>query len=300
MMLLPARLRIINMEARVAGPVLMLLAALLFTIMSVLVKLMPQNYTVWHLGFVRCFGGLMALLISAGFSGRGTRSNPFSGNNIPLLIMRGCVGSIAFFCVVTSVRILPVSTACVLFYAYPVFAALFGFIIYRETINIRQVGCVTLLVAGIVVLFDFNLTGNTYGQIMAIIGALFAGLTVTLIRSLIAKNGPAIIYLYFCTMGTLLTLPAFIMNPLIPASAMEWAMILGIVCTSLGAQLIMNQGFYYCKGWEGAVYMSGETVFTAIVGIMFLNDPASWRFFAGAMLIVGSGLALSKLGQRTP
>lgn len=296
--LLPARL--INMEARVAGPILMILAALLFTMMSVLVKLMPQGYTVWHLGFVRFFGGMTALVISAGFPGKSARRNPFDGHNIPLLILRGCVGSIAFFCVVTSLRILPVSTACVLFYAYPVFAALFGFIIYKETINIRQMGCVALLIAGICVLFDFNFTGDTYGQIMAIIGALFAGVTVTLIRSLRAKNSPAVIYLYFCTMGTLLTLPAFIMNPLNPASLMEWAMILGIVCTSLGAQLTMNQGFFFCKGWEGAVYMSSETVFTAIVGIMFLNDPATWRFFAGALLIVGSGLALSRLGQRAP
>lgn len=300
MIRLPARLRIINMEPRVAGPVFMLLAAFLFTIMSVLVKLMPQNYTVWHFGFIRFFGGMTVLVISAGFPGKGTRRNPFSGHNIPLLILRGCFGSIAFFCVITSVRILPISTACVLFYAYPVFAGLFGFIIYGETINIRQIGCVTLLVAGIIVLFDFSFTGNTYGQIMAILGAVFAGVTVTLIRSLRAKNGPVIIYLYFCTTGTLLTLPAFIMNPIDPSSALEWAMILGIVFTSLGAQLLMNQGFFFCKGWEGSVYMSSETVFTAIVGIMFLNDPATWRFFAGALLIVGSGLALGKLGQRTP
>jgi drug/metabolite transporter (DMT)-like permease len=297
---LSARLRMNNMDARVAGPVLMLLAAFLFTIMSVLIKLMPQNYTIWHFGFIRFFGGMTVLLISAGFSGQGTRCNPFAGYNIPLLIVRGCVGSIAFFCLLTSIRILPISTACVLFYSFPVFAALFGFIIYKETITIRQMGCVMLLVVGIGVLFDFNFTGSTYGQIMAIIGALFAGLTVTLVRSLRAKNGPVIIYLYFCTMGTILTLPAFIMNPIYPASALEWAMILGIVCTSLVAQLIMNQGFYFCKGWEGSVYMSSETVFTAIVGIMFLNDPTTWRFFAGALLIVGSGLVLSKLGRNKP
>ena len=133
---------------------------------------------------------------------------------------------------------------------------------------------------------------------MAILGALFAGLTVTLIRSLRAINGPVVIYLYFCTMGTLLTLPAVIMDPLWPKTIMEWGMILGIISTSLGAQLVMNQGFYFCKGWEGAVYMSTETIFTAIVGIFFLNDPATWRFFIGALFIVGSGLILSKLGQQ--
>lgn len=298
MTFLPAGLQKQNMQPATAGTLLMLIAAFLFMVLSVLVKFMPENYTVWHIGFVRFFGGMIVLAASSLSPVSGLRRNPYSGHNIPLLILRGCTGSIAFFFVITSVRILPISTACVLFYSYPVFAALFGFLIYKERITIYQMGCVLVLIIGIVVLFDFNLTGNTYGQTMAVLGALFAGVTVTLIRSLRAKNGPVIIYLYFCTMGTLLTLPAVIMNPIWPASIMEWSMIAAIILTSIAAQLFMNQGFYFCRGWEGAVYMSTETVFTAVVGIFFLNDPATWRFFAGALLIVGSGLMLSRMGKK--
>ena len=277
------------MESSIVGPLLMLFAAVLFTLMSTLVKLMPQGYTVWHLGFVRCFGGMVVLLIFFA-----NKKNPYKGHNIPLLILRGAT---AFFAVVTAVRILPISTAIVLFYAYPLFAALFGIMIYKEKISLYQAGCMAVLIAGVAVLFDFQLTGNVYGQIMAIAGAFFAGLTVTLIRSLMEKNGPVIIYLYFCTVGTLLTLPKFLMEPIIPTSALEWAMIFGIVVFSVLAQLLMNQGFFFCKGFEGAAYMSGETVFTAIVGILFLNDPVSWRFLVGGVLIVGSGFALNWIGR---
>jgi drug/metabolite transporter (DMT)-like permease len=289
--------RIINigyriMESPVAGPLFMLSAAVLFTLMSTLVKLMPQEYTVWHLGFVRCFGGMVVLLIFFA-----NKKNPFNGHNIPLLILRGATGAMAFFAVVTALRILPMSTAIVLFYAYPLFAALFGVMIYKEKISFHQAGCMAVLVAGVMVLFDFRLTGNAYGQIMAIAGAVFAGLTVTLIRSLMGKNGPVIIYLYFCTVGTILTLPKFLMAPVIPTAPLEWAMIFGIVVFSVFAQLLMNQGFFFCKGFEGAAYMSGETVFTAIVGILFLNDPFSWRFLVGGILIVGSGLALNWIGK---
>jgi len=268
----------------------MLSAAIMFTLMSILVKLMPLGYTVWHLGFIRCFGGMLVLLL---FFGR--KKNPYKGSNIPLLILRGCSGAIAFFSVVTAVRILPISTAIVLFYAFPVFAGLFGFLIYKEKITFFQASCMAALMAGVTVLFDFRLTGNGYGQIMALVGAVFAGLTVTLIRSLIKKNGPVIIYLYFCTMGMLLTLPSFIMTPIIPASSLEWAMIIGIVITSVIAQLLMNKGFFFCQGFEGASYMSCEVLFTALAGILFLNDPVNWRFFVGGFLIVGSGLVLNRL-----
>ena len=268
----------------------MLSAAVSFTFMSILVKLMPDGYTVWHLGFIRCFGGMLVLLI---FFGR--KKNPYKGYNIPLLILRGCSGAIAFFAVVTAVRNLPISTAIVLFYSYPAFAGLFGFLIYKEKITFFQAVCMAFLILGVAVLFDFSLTGSGYGQIMAIVGAVFAGLTVTLIRSLIKINGPVIIYLYFCTMGMLLTLPAFLMTPIIPASALEWTMVIGIVISSVAAQLLMNKGFLFCQGFEGASYMSCEVLFTALVGILFLNDPVNWRFFVGGILIVGSGLALNRL-----
>lgn len=124
--------------------------------------------------------------------------------------------------------------------------------IYKEKITFFQAGCMAILVIGVTVLFDFKLTGSGYGQIMAIVGAVFARLTVTLIRSLIKNNGPVIIYLYFCTMGMLLTLPIVLLTPIVPAFSFECAMIVGIVITSVTAQLLKNQGFSFCQGFEGA------------------------------------------------
>jgi len=258
------------------GPLFMLSAALLFTLMSLMVKLIDPRYTVWHLGFIRFSGGLILLLAIFG-----RNNNLYKGHNIPLLLIRGCTGSIAFIFAVTAIRILPLSTSIVIFYSFPVFAAVFAFLIYKEHIGKFQIGCIFMVIIGITILFDFSLTGSLYGQSMALIGGLFAGLTVTLIRSLREKNGPVIIYLYFCTMGTIVTMPQFIMDPIIPATSNEWLIVLGIVLTSISAQLLMNQGFFYCQGWEGGVYMSTETIFTAFAGIVLLNDPVSWRFYAG-------------------
>lgn len=279
----------VKLDAAVAGPLFMLAAALLFTVLSLLVKLMGPQYTIWHLGFYRFFGGVVVLLLVFGRNG-----NPYRGHNIRLLIIRGFTGSAAFISVITAIRLLPVSTALVIFYAYPVFAAIFAFLIYGERISKTGIGCIATVIVGIAVLFDFGIQGTVFGQFMALVGAAFAGLTVTLIRSLREKNGPVIIYLYFCTMGMLVTLPKFAMTPLVPANAMEWAMVLGIVFSSVTAQLLMNQGFFYCRGWEGGVFMSSEVVFTSIVGIAFLGDPATWRFWTGGLLIFGSAVAMNR------
>ena len=282
--------RLVQLDATVAGPLFMLSAALLFTLLNLLVKLLSPEFTIWHIGFFRFFGGMVVLLAIFG-----RHTNPYKGHNIRLLIIRGCTGSVAFISIITAIRLLPVSTALVIFYSFPAFAAIFSFMIYGERIGKLEIACVAVVVIGIGVLFDFQLAGGLFGQTMALVGGVFAGLTVTLIRTLREKNGPVIIYLYFCTMGALVTFPKFVMNPILPSTPVEWVMILGIVFASVAAQLLMNQGFFYCSGWEGGVFMSSEVIFTAIVGIAFLGDPASWHFWTGGLMIFGSVVALNRL-----
>ena len=281
--------RRVSLDAAVAGPLFMLAAALLFTVLNLLIKRIGPDYTIWHIGFFRFCGGAAVLLLIFGRSG-----NPYRGHDTRLLIVRGFTGSAAFLCIVTAIRMLPVSTALVIFYAFPAFSAVFSYLIYGERITRSEIGCIAVVIAGIAVLFDFSLQGNYVGQLMAVTGSAFAGLTVTLIKALREKNGPVVIYLYFCTMGTLVTLIPFAVSPVWPASAADGAMVAGIIVVSVTAQLLMNQGFFYCKGWEGGVFMSSEVIFTAIVGIAFLGDPASWRFWAGGLLIFGSAVALNR------
>ncbi|MEA3435294.1 MAG: DMT family transporter [Thermodesulfobacteriota bacterium] len=282
--------RLVQLDASVAGPLFMLSAALLFTLLNLLIKLLGPEYTIWHIGFYRFFGGIIILLAIFG-----RHRNLYKGNNIRLLIIRGCTGSVAFIFLVTAVRMLPVSTALVIFYSFPAFAAISSFLIYGERIGKIEIACITVVVIGIGVLFDFHLTGGLFGQTMALAGGAFAGLTVTLIKTLRNKNGPVIIYLYLCTMGALVTFPSFVMHPILPSTPIEWVMILGIILASVTAQLLMNQGFFYCSGWEGGVFMSSEVIFTAIVGIIFLGDPTTWRFWVGGFMIFGSVVALNRL-----
>jgi drug/metabolite transporter (DMT)-like permease len=281
---------LMRFEASLAGPVFMLSAALLFTLANILIKLLRPKFTVWHIGFFRFFGGMLILLFVFG-----RKENPYRGNNVRLLIVRGCVGSITFISLITAIRLLPVSTAIVIFYAFPAFSAIFSFVIYKERIRVTGVLCIIGMVTGVAVLFDFHLGGGIFGQAMAVLGSVFAGLTVTLIRSLRQYNGPVIIYLYFCTMGSLVTLPGFISSPIFPENFLEGLMVMGIILSTVVAQLMMNHGFFYCKGWEGGVFMSTEAIFTALAGIVFLNDPATPQFWIGGLMVLGSGLMLNRL-----
>jgi drug/metabolite transporter (DMT)-like permease len=274
-------------RSRLAGPFFMLLSACLFTVMNVLLKQAMADFRVWDIGFYRFFGGLV--LLTAVF---GWRGNPFRSADKKLLVVRGCTGSIAFVLFVLSVRLLPVSTALMLLYAFPAFAALFSAWIYREKVSPAGWAGLALVLVGVAVLVDPRSGGEGLGYAAGLLSAVFAGLTIAVIRRLKQTNGSVVIYLFFCLVGSVVTAPFFLQAPVLPRSPGSILVCGGIVLTSILGQLLMNHGFGYCRSWEGGLYMASEVLLTALAGITLFSEPFGWRFFGGGVLILGSAVAI--------
>lgn len=277
-------------DRSIAGPLLMLAAALAFGVLDGLIKMMGPTYRIWDIAFYRWGLGLVLLVIIFGRQG-----GLFKTHNLKLMIIRSISGCAAFLSLTAAIRNIPISTAMVLFFSFPAFAALFSSLMFRERISKREFFCICGTLAGVVVLLDFKLDGKLFGYVTGLSSGVFAGLTVNLIKRLREKDGPVVIYLYFCILGALVSLPAYIADPRIPASGVDWMMAGGIAATSVLAQLLMTQGFRYCRSWEGGIYLTGEMVFTAILGIVFLGEAVSRRFWIGGFLILTSTIAINFL-----
>lgn len=270
-----------------AGPLFMLLSACWFTVMNLLLKQSMADFGVWDIGFFRFFGGFILLLAVFG-----RRRNPFQSANTKLLLIRGCTGSIAFLFFIFSVRRLPVSTALMLLYAYPAFAALFSSCLYQEKVSKLAWLCMATVLAGVAVLVDPAGGVDVFGAIAGMLSAVFAGLTIAIIRRLKQTNGSVIIYLYFCVVGSIATAPAFLYAPTLPVTFSQVLVCGGIIISSVLGQLTMNHGFGYCRSWEGGLYLTSEVILTSLAGIALLGDPVGWRFFIGGALILGSALVI--------
>ena len=277
-----------NSSARpLAGPLLMLAAALIFAILDGLIKIMGPAFRIWDIAFLRWGGSFALLVIIFGWQGK-----LFKTDNLKLMLIRSATGCITFFLLITAIRSIPLSTAMVLFFTFPAFAALFSSLIFGERISNLQILCIGGTLAGVTVLLDFKIAPNLFGSVIALLSAIFAGFTVCLIKKLRDHNGPVVIYLYFCLLGAAVSFPMFITNPVIPQSGREWLMAGGIAGTAVAGQLLMNQGFKYCKSWEGGLYLTAEVVFTAILGIVFLGELANGYFWIGGILILASVILL--------
>jgi drug/metabolite transporter (DMT)-like permease len=179
-----------------------------------------------------------------------------------------------------------------LLYAFPAFAALFSSWLYREKVTPTAWLCVAAVLAGVALLVDPGGGGDLPGTLAGIVSAVFAGLTIAIIRRLKQSNGSVVIYLYFCVVGALTTLPGFLHAPNFPADSTQLLVCGGIVVTSILGQITMNHGFGYCRSWEGGLYLTSELVLTSLAGVVLLGDAVGWRFFAGGALILGSAVAI--------
>lgn len=186
------------------GPAYMLGSALLFAVMGLLIKILGPEYRLWDIAIYRLLGG--AIVLQAIF---GWQQNLFKPTHLKLMIIRGFTGTAAFLCLVTAIRSVPFSTAMALFYSFPAFAAILSPLLFGERISFYEIACLLIAMIGVGVLFDLNITGHPIGLVMGVSAAVFAGLTVAIIKKLRSANGSVIIYFYFCLIGSAVCLGPF-------------------------------------------------------------------------------------------
>jgi drug/metabolite transporter (DMT)-like permease len=269
----------------------MLMAALVFALMGMLIKGLGPAFRVWDVAMFRFVGGLVLLTLISG-----QRRGLLRPNRPWLMITRGIVGCTAFIAFVTALHLIPFSTATVIFFSFPAFAALFSAILFKSRVSWFEAACIAMAIIGAGVLFDVDLTGAWLGQALALLAGALAGLTVSMIKILRESNGPVIIYFYLCLAGAAVALAPFLVNPHWPSSSREWLMVGAVIVFATAGQLLMNQGFHYCQSWEGGLYMTSEVIFATLLGVLYFGEVLTGRFWMGGGLIFLSALAFNLRG----
>jgi drug/metabolite transporter (DMT)-like permease len=277
-----------------SGFLLMIFSALFYALSDIVIKFISPSIGSVPIAFFRfLLGGLILLPLLA------RRHESFRGSSTRFLLLRGFTGTMAFFCLVKSIAMIPLSNAMVLFYTFPLFATLFSFFILKESLVRIEVVLIGVGLTGVFVLINPSSHSLGMGHVYGVLAGAFAGLTVVLIRKVRKTNGPLIIYFYFCVVGGAVSFPLFMANFTLPGFEL-FSLLIVLAVLLLIAQLFMNQGFKFCKASEGAVIMMSEVVFTGVAGVLLFHDSMELSFFIGACLIIGSGVGLNLINRKPP
>ena len=276
------------------GIVFMLAASLCFTIQSLAVKMSASQLNVWQVGAGRFVVGLVSMLLIWRMA-----KIDLWGHRRRALVFRGLLGTTAFLCQVAAVQMLPISMAMVLFFMFPIFAALVSIWLNHEPVS--PIGWLLIggAFAGLVVIIqpDKGLSGLGLGHLMAVIGAFGAGMATSMVRHLRRDNNIVTLYFYVCLIGILVTAAPMATAPEgpLPGGAIGW---IGLIVSSflaLGGQMAMNHGFKFIAAGAGGVIMMSQVVLAGLIGVIYLDEPLTWQLVVGGTLILGCGLTLSRL-----
>ena len=279
--------------AQLNGLILLLSSSVLFTVHNWIIKVAKPYLNPWQIGFTRWVVGLIMVWLMAKAGG----VDVFSKSNKKLLILRGIIGSIGYLGIVYATQEIPISQATVLFFVCPMFAALNGIWLNKQPIGPNQWIFIAGGFAGVVLVLE---PGNAAFQLhpahlIALGSAFCAGLSMAMMRKLASNTHPYTVFFFFCLVGMPISV-----GPALSGTTFSWpgwwviGALLGSAVLGSGAQILLSHGFRFMPAHVGAVLLSSQVVFTAILGVVLLNEPLTWSMATGTCLVLGCGAMLSR------
>ncbi|CAD5268137.1 MULTISPECIES: DMT family transporter [unclassified Imperialibacter] len=174
-----------------AGVKYMLLATLLFAMMKVCVKMVPQIPSVE----IILFRSVISFIISfIGIKAAGI--SPW-GNNKPMLILRGVCGSFSLLLYFLLIQQIPLATTYTLLYLAPVFTTILGIYFVKEKVFSMQWVFFALSMLGVLMVTGFDIRVEPIHLLIGLASSLGSGVAYNVIRKLKTSEHPLVIILYF-------------------------------------------------------------------------------------------------------
>lgn len=266
----------------------MVAAALLFALMSVMVKLLSQSLPNAMIVLLRSGLSLLVLLPVVARRGRaelGTR-------RLKEHLIRGAVGMGGMYCFFFTISQLGLAEAMLLNYSLPLFIPLVERAWLREPtppgiwkpLALGMVGLLFILKPGMALFRPAALVG--------IVGALFAATAQVGVRRLTLSESVTKIVFYFAISSTLIALGPAALVWSTPSVAMV-PLILVLVAAGTFAQLAMTRAYQLAPAAQVGPFIYGSVAFAAgFDWLIFAHRPDALGSVGTAIVIVAGVLAL--------
>jgi S-adenosylmethionine uptake transporter len=213
--------------------------------------------------------------------------------------LRGLFGSGSMILGYMAISLTGPGRAILLGNTYPLFVAIFGALFFGERFNARNLGSVAICTAGAILVVKDGSGAALSGDLLALAGAVLAGMAVNYVRKATQYDNPFMIYLSPCLFG--LPLFAFVPAPAQSGGAIGILLLLGVGVLGFAAQAIMAYGYRSVPAAKGSIVFYWETALTVLLGALFAGERFTFRFLAGfALLLAGLWLNQARARARPP
>ena len=278
----------------------LIFASFFFSLMTLCVKNIDNRIPIFELVFFR---SLLSLMITLSII-KIKNINPW-GNNKPLLILRGVLGTSALVCIFYAIRNMPLSISTVIQYTYPIFISIFAGILINEKITKNLFFALIIGWIGIIVILNPNQLSNINVEIkniavlVAFVGSICTALAYVTVKKLSVNEDIYVIIEYF-PLVSLITLFPFVLINWVTPNFNELIWIIGIgLFTQLG-QTFLTIGLKKLPATEASTINYLQVLFGSIWGVLFFSEVVNINFLIGALLVLlGTIISTPKIIKKT-
>jgi drug/metabolite transporter (DMT)-like permease len=281
---------------------LKVISAILFAVMSALVRFLGEKYPVGQIVFYRSAFAILPVVLIYAWRGelaaavRTLRPLGHAG--------RGLISMFGMFCNFSALARLPIVDATAISFAAPLITVVLAVIFLGERVRIYRWSAVIIGFSGILVMlgphFDLaaysTATVTTVGLGFAIGGAFCNAGSVIQTRRLTETETTSSIVFYFsliCALAGLVTWPVGRLLPTLAWLEPTWPELAALVTVGLCgglAHILLTESYRWAPASVVAPFDYTAMIWAFLLGYFFFNELPTIFVFIGAAIIAAAGL----------
>jgi drug/metabolite transporter (DMT)-like permease len=268
----------------------MILAALCLATIGVLVKLIGTEVPILSVAFLKTFVAFIFLLVITPIANKGFLK--IKKRKLPKFLAIGIVYALAISLYAMANLHTTIQNAVLLHYIYPFFVLFFAYFLLKEKITKTKIITLLIAIAGLAIINPLNINTNIFGNLIALVGAVFYAILVTEMRSVDKEHCPGSV-VWFIFFAALSLLPfAIIYGFGNWVAVWPYIILLGVISTGL-AYMLYNIALENLEAENASVI---AMIFTPLVSIILafiiINESLNIQTIIGGVFLILAGIYL--------
>ncbi len=280
------------------GVLLKVISAVLFTVMSALIRYLGVDYPTGQVIFFRSAFAILPVVVV--YAWRGELMASLRTERPLGQAGRGALAIVAMFCNFAALARLPLIEANAIAFTTPLICVALAALLLKERVRIYRWSAVTIGFVGVLVVLSPHFSGDELrivlasaasvaGVVLALVGSVLNAGAVIQTRWLAQSESTSSIVFYFsliCAVAGLATWPLGWVHP----TPVEWVALLSIGLLGGTGHILLTESYRYAPASTLAPFDYTSMVWALILGYAFFGEVPTVMIVVGSAIIAAAGL----------